>query len=70
MIALCPSGRIVAQFSFHRIEDFALPGEEIDEARDVLRDVGAGSDDRRPFAFALRDFAGGTLAKNLIELIA
>ena len=53
----------VPQLAFHRIEDFAFPGEEVHEARDLARNFAARGHDRRAFAFAARNFAGRTLCE-------
>src|SRR4051794_23558713 len=61
-------GDSVAQHTFLRVEDFALPREVIDEVRDVLGVSGPRCDDRGPFRFTLRNVARWTLGKQLIEL--
>ena len=53
-----------------RIEHLALPAEVIHETGDVVRNLGAGRDDRCAFAFPARDFAGRAVAENFVELFS
>ena len=60
----------VDQLALRRIEYFALPGENIYEMSDLVRDLGPGRDNGEAVGFASGNIAGGTLSKEIVELFS